>query len=66
MSDAADIRIPACTIASNGLPEVPRLSIWAASVEMTSEPATSMINSSTVTVHSFQCGFRNRKMSFIR
>ena len=46
-------------------PEVPRLSISAAKVEITSAPATSTIKSRMVTTHSFQCGLRNRIISFI-
>ena len=65
MREAAAILSPVANSTSRVAPDVPRLSISAAKVEITSAPDTSTINSRMVTAHSFQWGLRNRKINFI-
>ena len=56
---------PVRRMASNEAPEVPSFSISATRVGMNSAPATSTISRTTVIKHSFQWGFRKRRIKFI-
>ena len=64
-TDTAAMCMPVRTMASKEAPEVPSLSISATRVGINRAPATSTISRTTVIKHSFQWGFRKRRIKFI-